>query len=1516
MPDTLSPYAKLAEQASLSGPIARAFVKRPGLRAVAQQLLVQQWQARRLSSPHPPGLALMTAIAGEGYRQQSLADALISRYLSHVPVNLTAGLDYLVSETASGVMQRVEVDLNGLERLINESGPLVIEAYQQALIDYWQGTPGRPGPGQWLAEHLRHQLRSVAERARDDGSIDPVEAATAAMIAAFPSEEGRAWLVNAKDTKVWLLNLPDDDLGPMASELLSAVVIERPMEHLERTVVLLFTIAGRLYRFDSMQALAQTLWPQGVEGKAFKLSLRSTQQPVFNAQADLLLECQLATVQALASTATSGLEDPVAFLVALLDEATSFIDISLLNHWEALQARQSLLPRWLVDASPGDAALYVDGLLEVAAAQDNNNERSWLYEIKPALDYARDAIQQALNTDFPGSGPLAVEDLQLVNRQVVAVATGSAGNLVPQGSIKVVTLSLEQLALSNLVALRAGSVEVRSLGGRPLPAGLSVDYLKALVQRLDVGKVYPQLLQRRLLDDPLEFAQRLRIFSEHLRAQLSLLVIEAYLGAKGHVGKTSTQRVIALCHPELRVEQAAVCRPLAFIAKPGAAPDVALNAWLIEGEAVSFGPCLLYRPLHTQALLQFDSRAALLEALACGDELQADILARLEDRVRSIYANGGFEQPHVQRFMLGDDFAPLASVAPVRLGETPVQGELFEQLYRGCAQELIARAKAQSVSNSENRWLGYQELGWLMFNTVMPFLNGPLAVCAWMVQLFASLRDELEHPQSDQANTGLVGLLLNTVMVAIASRLKLERIEPLKVSVQPAKPLPITFGTLEAQQHTPLDFSWRAPGNRLSARQHAALLALRSDVATVPAGGAIPHGPWQGLYEKGGKLFAQLDNALYAITADDEGIRIVGPGGEPGPWLLREETGQWRIDLRLRLRGGMPVGRRIQQLRAANQQRIADLEAQRVNALGERLASMRLLERDIAALGETDPPTPAHLDTYATDLRTSLAKRAQAYDNLKALNQLKTQADFRRDTGQFYFDQAAGKVQLLFVLRQQFHASRAAVSEQHMLNGLPEVMGVIGDTSTQQYQQLVEAFNRSFSIVDELVGQYEEVLYLRNTLQATPPLGGTLIEKLDPMLAHEPPLKAWRSVQLNMLTARVMIANRGSHNSHWLSAAIASIKLGLQMQVALETASGLTLGQQVEVLNSVSRKFTAAAEALRAYRKGASEAQKPLMDRYQGIVHGMQEEVDAVLAGRVRELAEDRGAIKAAANPSHAVIRTRNKGVLLGVRHKGARGRADEVVLTDSIEHAELGRFEESSDSGIWQLAEPAPAVAKPARVNVPRLLSQSVIALQEADQQLARASQQARSISIPVEMEEVLVNQARPLEALSAQIEQALTQANATDTASSGLDAAVQVRALAEKAALLRAEGQRLRVAIILRQPPTAGRVEYLKSLGEVKVTKLDGRIPTKKRKGYAQDYLQEYEIADKAGKPLWYAHLHYASLEAAQVDFTAAHLKTVAQRFEAGQYRLDGERDNQKVIQVYRSQIDRALAARVFFA
>ncbi|WVV48041.1 DUF6543 domain-containing protein [Pseudomonas sp. NA13] len=92
---------------------------------------------------------------------------------------------------------------------------------------------------------------------------------------------------------------------------------------------------------------------------------------------------------------------------------------------------------------------------------------------------------------------------------------------------------------------------------------------RKLITQVDIGRVYPELIKRRLLDDPAESARRETLYISQLRIQLPLLALEGKLRGVGNIDERGCRYVAALMEPEeadRKVDgQAVVLRKLAFV---------------------------------------------------------------------------------------------------------------------------------------------------------------------------------------------------------------------------------------------------------------------------------------------------------------------------------------------------------------------------------------------------------------------------------------------------------------------------------------------------------------------------------------------------------------------------------------------------------------------------------------------------------------------------------------------------------------------------------------------------------------------------------------------------------------------------------------------------------------------------------------------------------------------------------------------------------------------------------------
>ncbi|PWB35593.1 hypothetical protein DCO48_01505 [Pseudomonas sp. SDI] len=1525
MTSTTSLFGQVATGASLCGPIARQLTGRASLHDVARQMLDQLWRERALSGPPVVELFLARREPGsDAYQFQPLVEVLIARYCQGQTLNLSPGLHRLTLQHEGADPAAAAVDMAAVEALLNDCAPFLIEEYKHALGHYWNArTSNGQSRWHWLIEHLRGQLSIACELELQAKHLSGKEAATALAIQAFPEAAQRRQLTNLKETQVALFAVdPPLDQG-LDPELASALLIARDSAN-SPAIVLVFTLAGGLYRFDSREQFVASLANSLTGGVDFGLGLFTTDESVFMAQAALLLEQQLKLIDAWAKAA-SRQPHPEHWLPRRLEEATSLVSICSASEREKRLQYRALLPDWLRRASSTEARLYVDGLLALATVQRSSAGQSFLAGLANILDYTRDALRAAIVADQALSD-FAVEDIEIINHRVTAAAAGIGGELNVQGTITPVHFSLVQFALENLAALRPGHVEIRSRSGAPIPAWLNLDYLKGLVARLNIGQVYPDLLQSKLLDQPQEAARRQQLFSEQLRVQLPLLALEKSLRRENGFSAEGYALVNALLQG--KPAHRANCRPLAFIRAPGAAADTALNAYLIVDRSDASGRCVLYRPSRREPLHEFASPQAFFEKLCEPGALQDDILARLDESARPVFANGGFDQPHSVRFLPGDEFAPLSVPAPARLSEAVLEGDVLAHVYRSSARELVNEARRLSVSNQENRWIALEAFGWLMFNTFLPLLSGPLAVSAWMLQFFHSLQQSVAVEAGKRDSEQLVDLLLNLALILFSFKVDNPGV---RIAPEPFAPLPrepAVARVLPAQREVAvtspsgaalgqLEFGWALPSARLSAERRAALQAMRSLQPVAALGRAIPHGPLQGLFIHGERLWAQVEGALYEVCIVDDGLRITDADGALGPWLQRQTDGHWTLDLGLRLKGGMPLGRRIERLRESNRQQVQALEQALEDDLPRRLQCTLDLKQDLdSVVAAGDSPTTELLERYHAHLREHLDGLGEAHRKYKALNQLKSQANYRQVHAHYLYDRGSVWLQLLFVVRSLFTQERARLLRMRWLNGEDQLPKLVKQRQSAQYQALIAGFEKSQAQVEEIVAAYDALAALKAELADALPTGPGLLKRLQAMIGRELPLKAWRSCQIGLLTSVIVNKAQSTVGALFLVDTVKSARIGLQMEQELEAADAqFTYPERLQLLDSTLRHYASAIDGARNYRAGMSLAGvQGLLDKVEELLLSIQTGAERALADLIRNAPSKPETAPSAASSSRMLIRTRHRGMLVGQRRSPSGSQQDVVVIIDPIEQQELGRYEPSAEAGVWQPVEPARPHPTASAATLAPLVERATPLLAEAELQMQRARVQARMASIPVEMEEILRFQSRPLDDLSAQIESALTAGNNTDLPVGGADAVRVARALSDKAMAMRQEGQRLRVSIIKSQPPTAHRISYLKGLGEVTIAALEKRKPTRRRKGRAADFLDEYVIRDSANKPLWYAHFHYSSVEAADLDFSAAHLKTVEQRFDAGQYQASSEQDDRKVIQVYRSRIDRAMATALF--
>lgn len=986
MPDPNTPAAAQPTRQAVEA----RFATRPTLRTVTAELL-----ANNLKEKYPPltyplqDLRLAVPREGGGRDLLPVFEVALSLMAdgSFPDLSMRYGLDaYLSDATGTRLIYQVnghrDYDLRIIEAVLRELPSLVFIAFQEALAAYWSEDSDAGGSRwQWLARVLQGELLNSAIR-------QPATLKTLGTLARYPDRVTRAQRPGPENaihayTLQTRLTRASSRLTVQAYDLLVVC----------REQVLLCRLDGRIESYPDLDAFGNA-WAEGFNADRITWQQYEPDGNIFEVQAALLFNQQLDDLAAIRLPAlwtvpTMEHQFAVATNPARLFKQTSTAPLAILT------PIQAALPDWLPRANAADRLTYRQCLLEQASSSRlalgdsdfDGLETLHSYTTQHlnnqlCLDRATALRNERQCNDAALSAAYSAEDLLLTFH--VAVGTLESGYIEP------VTMSLVDLALKNLSGAPRGSMTLSHRTGRSLETWLTADYIRQLVQRVDIGKNYPAYLRRELMSDTEMARKRQRLFQQQRPVHLKTQALEHAI--KGEAGLTPRgfRCVNALVNPdpmERRVEgDEVVIRPLALVRQTGATADVVQNMFIIEPRDTQRGPHLLYRPAYRDSLLEFASREHLLAAIVQPGALQDSVLVWLADGARAIYSNGGFIQPHYVRIGMGSEFDALPSVPkPAELAKANDEsadevlqalgnGSLMEYLF-GCeARQLLDQAERESTSNRESRWALILEGMQLGFNTLLMAVRGPLAAVGWLLQLTQGLSHDLPALENTDATTrelAWIDLLLNIGMLLVHQGPLVAAPERQPLRRPPANPLAVvargTIG-LPAEPpgggHTLLDFDLSLASDSASARLLEKLRAV-SVVWPTPAPAPVSIGVHQGLYSINGRWHASVAGLLFRVNIVQGfgDVYLIHPQkpNHPGIKLKTDGHGHWTLDRGLKLVGGGP--KRMAALRGENQRRKAEV-----------LERMPLLDAEITQL--------------MAPFRASMDRMSPALDALK--NQLKT----------------------------------------------------------------------------------------------------------------------------------------------------------------------------------------------------------------------------------------------------------------------------------------------------------------------------------------------------------------------------------------------------------------------------------------------------------------------------------------------------------------------------------------------
>ncbi|QOY69367.1 DUF6543 domain-containing protein [Pseudomonas sp. OST1909] len=867
------------------------------------------------------------------------------------------------------------IDMRVIANIIDALPESIHLYFQAALADYWSETDSHGSSRwQWLGEFLNGRMTAIAA---SQSNLNATQRDMLRVVATWPVQAERL-PQSSPATYVYLIENTFTHAGEQVSLLTPDLLLMRDKQ------VLLYSVAGDIQVFDSLDDFGAA-WGARMQARfQFDSLTWRRNEPdgnVFEQQAGLILNQQL---EDLATLKFQGQDERTLErrLEKLTDPALLFTQVPTAAA-ATLQKVNEQLPPWLAQASAADRFAYHRHMQDMAQVLQHNQGRAFNEGIENIYGFSRAALRKQMQADHGDCDP----DEVVLDFAVAAGYPGGAG------IIEHVRMSLTELALKNLAGKPKGTLTLFSKNATPLPSWLNEDYLlgsTGLIQRVDIGATYPQTIKDTLLSDTADARRRETLFTRELKVKLPMQALEYKIRGQHGVTVTGYRYVKALMGemPSDRIvdDQEIVLRPLALCRKPGAAPDEVNNAFIIEPRDASVGPHLLYQPLYTDALHEFPTRQALLDALTTPGVLQGRVLAWLSDRARPVYDEGGIKEPHIIRFVPGDEFRPrLERPAPATLAvdegagewlQSQVNGQLLNHLFGSTARALVDLADRESVSNHESRWAVVMEGAWLLFNTLLlPLVQGPAMLAGWFMVLVSSLEQDLSGLDSSDPTTrelALIDLLLNTAMVLLHATAPSDRSpRPLSepsaqehalhletwhrsAGLPPAQEAPIVRhgpvslpGEPPATGHTALDFGHSISSPHAGAKLLKALLDVQVPWPT-PLPSPLPHGVLKGLYWIDGKWHASFGGLLFQanVVQGFNEVYLVHPDHpqHPGFKLVSDGQGHWRLDRRARLEGGMPR-ERLSKWKSTRDERIRAL-TQEFDAL--------LIEMDSAIASTTE----------------------------------------------------------------------------------------------------------------------------------------------------------------------------------------------------------------------------------------------------------------------------------------------------------------------------------------------------------------------------------------------------------------------------------------------------------------------------------------------------------------------------------------------------------------------------------
>lgn len=917
------------------------------------------------------------------YTTTPLLEVMIQSITAKAQLYFTA--EHFLSDAQN---KRIEVEMREVEDLLRRLPKVMVPALQQALTDYWN-EPAVEGTSrwQWLSDVFRTALLVSMGPSGSGSFLAQEQIDTLLQVIYCPTKTERITDYGQDCAQAFLIDHHARSGRTSRATLSYEVLVTRKVNG--RDVVVSFEPDGAIQAYDSMQAFADAKadkWSRKLEFTALELQPYESIGDVFVTQAQALLNNQLESLSAIGPLAGQDLKELEDRYARLTDLAPYLLKLNPGLYEQRIYGEVSThLPEWTTLANAAQTQEYSRYLFRLAALQQATKGQAYKDGLSTAEEFARKALEDGMAVYGEVVNPDLIEVTQYRNEEGVLVILGPGlGRLTAQ------TQSLTHRALNNLAGLPFLASEFKHKDGSPVPTWMTLDALRELISNADIGKNYPAQIKRLLLDDPVQRAEREKLFANQLRIQLPMLALENMIRERSGFTDAGYRCVTAIMarEPQARrvTGQNMVIRPLAFKTNVSNQTQVVSNMFVFGPADATVGPHILYRPLYLERLIEFASLDALMDEIVSDNprptsellpgrqpdpSLQKSVLDWLAPDDRKIYDNGGFREPHPVGVIFDEDLTPST---PAELDKQVLSGDVLTHLYEANAKVLADLANEQTLSNAEYRWNTLKEMGLIIFNSVLnavlPFVSGPAAAVGWLFVLETAVLQALQSLANDDSEP-LKDLSFN-VLINLAMALLVHRLAPgFGAPVKPFEPHPVVSrpgavevtaqlnppigpGAASALTDTVLDFSTPISGNSrlllerfISTRQEGVGPVI---TAPVPTGIEVVDGRW---YAKvPGRISGHGWARVY--PAQGENVVVLDILGTPVSWLELKNNGQdlWDIAPEFRVRGGGPgMSRYLSDVFADPELRARRVDyAVKVKRLNDRIpeldASIKQVEKD------------------------------------------------------------------------------------------------------------------------------------------------------------------------------------------------------------------------------------------------------------------------------------------------------------------------------------------------------------------------------------------------------------------------------------------------------------------------------------------------------------------------------------------------------------------------------------------